>query len=220
MPKLRIRRDDPAPRGRHPGDPTGEMFGDRHWPFPNRWDRERLVPYIAIHRKKLRFLVRSDYTTTWNIALRKTRNRPKRIVIGPSGDNRTYSKFSREELEQLYFNHTGYSYAGDNYGALVQACRALGETIKLKKPAGYREPPAPIVEEKKPEKKRPPRKVVRPKKGTVTGRVWKIADRVAAKNPDAGEKELRTKIIERCVEKGINQSTAQTQYSKWKTAKK
>lgn len=110
-----------APRlmGRHPADPTGEMFGDHHWPLP----------------------MAHECTNRSSPAPRAT------------------PEASRVE-------------------------RAPSETAKS----------------------------ARPPHGTTTGRVWAIADRIAA----AGGQ--RTQIITACVNAGINESTAATQYSKWKKA--
>jgi hypothetical protein len=56
----------------------------------------------------------------------------------------------------------------------------------------------------------------RPKAGTSTGKVWDLADALAAKHTDA--KALRKAVIEACEAEGINASTASVQFGKWKSA--
>ena len=59
-----------------------------------------------------------------------------------------------------------------------------------------------------------------PHPNTTTGRVWVIADACFARAPDnANWKEIRAHIIADCKAQNINESTAATQYSKWKAAK-
>lgn len=53
-------------------------------------------------------------------------------------------------------------------------------------------------------------------KGGTTARVWEIADAVMESIGSEDIKALRSSIITKCEEEGINSSTAGTQYSKWK----
>jgi len=50
-------------------------------------------------------------------------------------------------------------------------------------------------------------------KGGATARVWAIADELATSRSDRGA------VIAKCIEEGINKSTAATQWSKWAKAK-
>jgi hypothetical protein len=52
----------------------------------------------------------------------------------------------------------------------------------------------------------------RPGQGTITGRVWEIADELVAKTGSAE----RDAVVTACVTEGINVNTANTQYSHWK----
>jgi hypothetical protein len=61
-----------------------------------------------------------------------------------------------------------------------------------------------------------PSGIKRPKDGTVTGKVWKICDRVYTVNNRIPNKEA---IVLLCEKEGINSSTAATQFSKWKGSK-
>lgn len=53
-------------------------------------------------------------------------------------------------------------------------------------------------------------------KGGTTARVWEIADAILADVGSDDLKLLRSNIIAKCEDEGINSSTAGTQYSKWK----
>tara|TARA_R100001039_G_C1839038_1_gene100530 strand:- start:1245 stop:1568 length:324 start_codon:yes stop_codon:yes gene_type:complete len=52
---------------------------------------------------------------------------------------------------------------------------------------------------------------LRPKLGTITGRVWEIADRIKANDGNA----QRNAVVQASIEEGINMNTANTQYSHW-----
>lgn len=56
----------------------------------------------------------------------------------------------------------------------------------------------------------------RPAGGTLTGRVWEIADGLCATVPSAN---LRASVVQACEAAGINKSTASVQFGKWKIAK-
>jgi hypothetical protein len=55
---------------------------------------------------------------------------------------------------------------------------------------------------------------MRPGQGTITGRVWEIADQLYA---DTGEMN-REAVVTACMEEGIKLNTASTQFSQWKNA--
>ena len=52
----------------------------------------------------------------------------------------------------------------------------------------------------------------RPGNGTITGRVWEIADRILAAS---GEVD-REAVVKACMDEGININTASTQFSHWR----
>jgi hypothetical protein len=54
----------------------------------------------------------------------------------------------------------------------------------------------------------------RPGAGTITGRVWEIADRILK---EAGEAN-REAVIRACMNEGIKINTASTQFSHWRKA--
>jgi hypothetical protein len=54
----------------------------------------------------------------------------------------------------------------------------------------------------------------RPRIGTITGRVWEIADQI---QKQSGKTE-REAVIKACMGEGININTASTQFSYWKKA--
>ena len=55
--------------------------------------------------------------------------------------------------------------------------------------------------------------LTRPKPGTATGRVWDVADDITRQQGRLAE---RKEVVARIVQEGGNQSTAATQYQKWK----
>ena len=55
-------------------------------------------------------------------------------------------------------------------------------------------------------------KSLRPGTGTITGRVWEIADEYKKMN---GGMVSRESIVKKCIEEGINMNTANTQFSHW-----
>lgn len=54
----------------------------------------------------------------------------------------------------------------------------------------------------------------RPSPGTITGRVWEIADRIKQETGEA----TRDAVVKACMREGINLNTANTQYSHWRNA--
>lgn len=54
----------------------------------------------------------------------------------------------------------------------------------------------------------------RPRAGTITGRVWQIADEIQEKY---GRVDRET-VIKACIKAGINVNTASTQFSYWRKA--
>ena len=55
--------------------------------------------------------------------------------------------------------------------------------------------------------------VTRPKDSTSTGRVWAIVEEMKGRKKDV---PARKDVIEAAVAEGINQSTAATQYGRWR----
>jgi hypothetical protein len=55
--------------------------------------------------------------------------------------------------------------------------------------------------------------VTRPREGTMTGRVWEIADAISEKT---GEPARRAEVLEQYTEEGGNASTGATQYGRWR----
>ncbi len=54
----------------------------------------------------------------------------------------------------------------------------------------------------------------RPGSGTITGRVWEIADKLQMENGTTN----REAVVKACISEGINLNTASTQYSHWRNA--
>ncbi len=60
--------------------------------------------------------------------------------------------------------------------------------------------------------------VTRPGDGTITGRIWAIADEISAAANEDGTKApaMRAPVLNAAVKEKINESTAATQYGKWR----
>lgn len=164
------------------------------------------------------------------------------IDTSPVSFGGSYSCYSKDQIKLMA---TNLGLNGDlPYGEAIQAIKAkllenyavIKPTLKsiefyeneLKKrmkrePELYAkfEPEVPTVTARvrmdSPNKSNTPKSApaARPAGGT-TKKVWEIADALKERNPSLSPKELRPKIIEACTEEGINESTAGTQYSKWK----
>lgn len=215
-------------RGRHPADPTGELFGDTHWPIPNTWEGGEMIS-VAFDRETLTVIATGDYRVLWAKAIMKFA--PARIVIGRVEAPTTYSCFTEMELKLLHKNLTGIMPPAQDYPTLIKAVQAAVREIEpLPTPSILRpnRPPAyeytelpfgnkPVAREiPKPLPKATPKEITRPRAGTATGRVWDIADALADELGSWQGKDFRAKLIEKCSGEGINPATTQVQYSKWK----
>ena len=153
-----------------------------------------------------------------------------RVVIGPPAGGSGFSKLSKEQLQYLYWNHTGNPPLED-YAALLQACLELvwklpmdetsqeALTAKVRSlcpealdgaaviPIKDRGAAAAVTQGEAPS---------RPKAKSTTGAVWEIADKLYS---ELGGLPDRKKVLAFCESAGINAATASTQYSKWKAAK-
>ena len=210
-------------RGRHPADPTGERFGDNHNPLPAWYDFPPEMQ-VAIDRENMQFIGIGEYRVLW--AKAEEAASPENILIGPLQSGSTWSKFTDMELKLLYRNTTGHEIQSFNYNTLLQACRSLTECLEpLPMPEGLvKQPKAkakPAAAPKSQETKPKPQSggVKRPKEGTATGRVWDLADELAAANEGISDKELKQLVAKQCAEEGINPATAQVQFGKWKSSR-
>ena len=55
--------------------------------------------------------------------------------------------------------------------------------------------------------------IIRPNENTATGNVWTIADQISAENKRPAE---RGEVVKQALSQGINESTAATQYGRWR----
>lgn len=236
--KIKYNPGDLGGRGRHPSDPTGEIFGDRHWPLPLAHEKGKSVKYMLI-----------DITTVEGTYLRLIGSGPQVQLLGqllkPQGVNviapplegRGFAKFDLLQLQYLYWNSCGKPPASD-YGELVAACVAAFEAIpvseisieelktEVAKLAPRNEDEAGETETKA----KPVKRTTTPRKPdeapiatSTTGKVWVIADQVLASCSDittaTNWKPIRDEIMAVCERQGINKATAATQYSKFKASK-
>ena len=141
-------------------------------------------------------------------------------------------RITHTELRQVYSNHVGNQVpATISWGAIRKAVFGLGGKFT----AGAKYPVTPdehiptgLAQQlaktapqttKAPRKQREnkpkdglPSSSKRPKPGTKTAQVWDICDSFGTKDP------VRKDVIAKCVEAGINATTAGVQYSKWRNS--
>lgn len=153
---------------------------------------------------------------------------PKKEFYICGNTRREMARWSLEEVTQLYENTEECEIKTKEYARsleLLSYCYRrvdiddtdlMGLIRKLGRELG-----APNL---KPQKEKNPHKgesstiVKRPKEGTMTERVWQVADWLYGEQDpkDFNCKDLRNKVIEACVNNEINASTATTQFAKWK----
>ncbi len=158
-------------------------------------------------------------------------------ILAPTSDfyvtdavsNKSFSIYTHYELRMLYYNTVG-ELVSDNmdYSKLLAGVKKLAEDLlvdetsleDLKTKLGHErvepEISAETVEQESKPRKRsdsPSKPITRPKEGSMTGKVWDIADQL---HTEKGEIPPRQDVIALCTEQGINASTASTQYGKWK----
>jgi hypothetical protein len=114
----------------------------------------------------------------------------------------------------------------ENLDALVKATQPRKDSMAKKKEGELKKPSAAAAATKtkkkdkeveaapadpKPKREKDP--TGRPSEGTATGKVWDIADKLAADNDDVTP--TRQEVIEAAVEAGVNKATAGVQYGNW-----
>lgn len=82
------------------------------------------------------------------------------------------------------------------------------------KPAATKKAPAAPKEPKVKVERITQNDVTRPKDGSVTGKVWDIADAISKKK---GEPATRAEVMEQATAADINEATAATQFQRWRT---
>ena len=137
--------------------------------------------------------------------------------IAVVNNSSSYSILTEEELRRLLTNATGAKVEGGTLSQLKEYVSArlqslpadstpaekILEIIAAKSGNACNEAQA---------KSSPVRRAA----GGVTAAVWQIADQCSQQYADVSIPELRKIIIDKCVENGINFSTASTQYARWK----
>jgi hypothetical protein len=148
---------------------------------------------------------------------------------------RSLSVYTPYELRLLYQNTVGEPVNESiKYQVLLEGIQKLGldlivdetplATLGNKAKRCSKETKAAVKETKKqadgnptkPEKTKEPsisKPAKRPKEGSMTGKVWAVAD---ALHTETGTIPDRKAVIAACEAEGVNPSTASTQYGKWK----
>jgi hypothetical protein len=232
---VRYNPGDLGGRGRHPSDPTGEIYGDKHWPLPLAHEKGKTMYYMLIdittvEGTHLR-LIGSGLQVELMGQLLKAQGAK---VIAPPLEGRGFAKFDLLQLQYLYWNSCNKPPTSD-YGELVIACMTAFEAMPvsdvsveaLKVQVAKLVPPE---DETNKAEAKPIKKATTPRKPgempaatSTTGKVWVIADRVLTTHPaitaTTDWKPIRDAIIAACENEGINKATAATQYSKFKASK-
>lgn len=210
------------PRGRHPVDPTGEVFGDTHWPRPLPHEKGNNMKYVLIDVTTVEGTKVLLVGTLRQVELHGKICKIKGLeVIAPPLEGRGFSKLEKLPLQYLYWSVCQET-PPDDYATLVKQCVEKLETFPVD-PTPLRELEQELAKlvppEEAPVERPEPVATVRPAATNTTGQVWEIADLIYEKRGKVIDKETRTQIIEQCVANGINTSTAATQYAKWKGSK-
>lgn len=229
-------------RGRHPNDPTGEIYGDQHWPLPqphekekgNDMTKEKVVLYVLID---VTSLAQTKILTVAPLkeieCLGKIEQATGKQVIAPPLEGRGFSKMDAEQLQYLFWNTT-QAPPPEDYAELVKQMLEVAEKcpvndtplLSLEKEVKrlYPDEGKKTSEAKQPGtvSKQPGTPSERPKGTSTTGRVWELGDGVLNGYLPTSEvewKDVRGKLMAACEAEGINKATAATQYSKWKGSK-
>jgi len=144
-------------------------------------------------------------------------------VIAPPLEGRAFAKLELLPLQYLYWN-TFREAPSDNYATLVADCKRMFEAIpvdgtslrELEAEVARLCPDTPATTAstaKQP--KADGGSPSTPKSGSITGRVWAIADTLWQ---SSGVMPDRKAVMAACEAKDINPSTASTQYGKWKAS--
>jgi len=235
----KLKPGDIGGRGRHPNDPTGEIYGDNHMPLPQPHEKGE----TTMAKKDAALYVLIDVT---NLAqtkiltvaplhevqcIGKIEKAAGREVIAPPLEGRGFAKLSVEQLQYLYWNTTqlpppaDYTELAKAMFEVAQKCpvddrplESLEKEVKRLYPDDSGSSNKQSSEPKAP--KEPGAPAERPKGTSTTGRVWEIGDSILTGDPKAADwKDIRAKLMAACEAEGINKATAATQYSKWKGAK-
>ncbi len=219
---------DLGTRGRHPNDPTGEIFGDSHWPQPQPHERGTSMKYLLLdvtteETKLLLIATLHAVQLHGRIAMANGRK-----VLAPPLEGRSFSKLEKLPLQFLYWN-TFREAPSEDYAKLLKDCVARFELLpvdatpirELEAQVAQLYPDEVGVNPKdravsKGSAKAEGGNPSAPKSGSTTRRVWEIAD--ALWTPP-GPMPDRKKVMAACEAQGINPSTASTQYGKWKASR-
>jgi hypothetical protein len=161
---------------------------------------------------------------------------PKDDFLITGEEKRCYASFTLMELKLLYRNTASRELDVDSYSKALTEVARLAEQVpddetgfvdllaKLGKPMPEQSA-APAPEKKSKANSSPKAKKAtdpdalpsRPKEGSATAKVWEIADKLFEEfKPDLADKDFRNYVIEQAEKEGLNPSTAQVQFGKWK----
>lgn len=148
-----------------------------------------------------------------------------RKIIAPALEGRGFAKLEHLQLQYLFWNTFGER-PNDDYGILVKDCLEKAKAMEADKTdLDYLERMVARLEETQIEGQSKAeanaadgQPIDRPRRAGATLQVWEIADSLNKGEPK-NPKEFRKAVIDECVRRGINASTASTQFSKWSKSK-
>ena len=220
--------------GRHPADPTGERFGDHHWPIPLPHERMSTMKYMLIdlttvELTKVVLVADLHRVQAWG----KIYKAEGKNLIAPPVEGRGFSKLDKLPLQYLYWNTCGET-PPEEYADLIRNCmakissmpedktdiRELESRLRELYPDGELGLPA-APKASKP--RSPAEPGIRPKATSTTGLVWELCDQALTGFEFKGDmtdwKAVRAKANELATENGIVAGTFGVQYGKWKASK-
>jgi len=218
-------------RGRHPSDPTGEIFGEHHNPLPQEHEKTtNSTRWVGIDKRKLTFIGTGSYATVYGYG-REVGIPVESIIIGPLERSHTFSSFEKNDLRTLHWNTVGTDCGDLDYATMCAICSKLAQDMIPLNPKDVPEIQYPVKQGTRgggaramSSQRQGGGRVTqgqnggipgRPKAGTATGNVWAIADEVRLLYPNQELRSLKKEVIVRCTSQNINPATAQVQFGKW-----
>lgn len=195
------------------------------------------MPYVIINRDRIEVAGTVSSATIAAQIQHVYFKDEKTIVVTPQ-EGKSFSQLTAEELDQLLrkLGVPGAAMDDADYPTQMAWLKYWCENAPITDPnqealdyiqgilRNERDltPPAEPVEKPKREPKPSTGDGAPSPKGS-TGKVWEIADshyhNVAEDGGSVDVKALRTAVIQACIQAGINEATAGTQWSKWKKSK-
>lgn len=100
-----MKNGDIGGRGRHPNDPTGEIYGDEHWPLPMEHEKPAGALYVILDITEPQATYAVAIGTMEQVQLMgRLLKAAGKNVIAPPCENRGLSCLNLKQLQYLYWN--------------------------------------------------------------------------------------------------------------------